>query len=622
MTTKKSEGRVCAVCCTIAILLTSANVFAAETREAIVQRVADDIRFFASDEVEGRGVETKGIELAAERILAEYRKFGLRPAMPDGSYRQSFPVNLGGSEIKTDTAVRLSGPQNANVSLALNDEFQPLRRGVNGAASGGIVFVGYGIQSKEDKYDDYANVDVAGKIAIIIRREPQQGVADGAFDGTETSRHAYIDTKLKLAVDNKAAGVIFVNDPFTATSPAKDELSTPGGFGTDEAGIPFCHVKQSVIDRLLQKQPLTVNASGATTELTSLKGITDYIDKTLQPVSQELKGWNAELTTRFDIKSVTAHNLIGVLDGEGPLAKEVIVVGGHYDHLGFGGYGSRAKNRTGEIHNGADDNASGTAATLEMIRRMASGRKPQRTIVFVCFSGEERGLLGSNYYCRNPVFPLEKTVAMLNFDMIGTLRNNRVEVNGVGTAEEFAAIVDVADDASPLTTKRAESPFAGSDHLPFYRKDIPVMFFFTGVTSRYHTPDDDFETINVDGVASIVDLSETVLRNIDQLPQRPTFQKVGRTTPRRPAFLGVMPNFGADADETGIPIRGVSPGSPASDAGFQTGDIIVGADSTTINSYGDLIKFLRDSKAGQRVEFRIKRGNDAVNLQVILGSPK
>ena len=599
------------------------SLAAAENRTAIVERVGEDIRYLASDELEGRGVQTKGIHLAADRIIAQYRRAGLKPAMPDGSYRQPFEVQLMNAVVSTDTSVTLQSQSGKPIRLQVSDQFQPLRRGKNGLASGQLVFVGYGITSAEDNYDEYKDIDVAGKILVMIRREPHQAKPDGAFKGTTTTQHSYIDQKLKLAKEHKAVGVVFVNDPHTVRSTGEDELSAPTGFGTQGSGIAFVHVRQSVVDQMLRQNPLSATNDGAEQKLSSLLEVTDFIDATLQPVSQPLTYWTADIATKFDTNSVTTHNLVGVLEGEGDLADETIVVGAHYDHLGYGGYGSRASNRTGEIHNGADDNATGTAAVLEIVRRMTAGPAPRRRIVFICFSGEERGLLGSKYYVQNPIVPLEKTVAMLNYDMIGTLRNNRIEVNGVGTAAEFRPIVDAADELSPLDVTIVAHPFAGSDHLPFVQRQIPVMFCFTGVTSRYHTPDDDFETINVDGVVSVIDYSEHLLRGIDSLRTAPEFQSISRgSRTRRLPFLGIAPNLGGDDGETGVPVLSVRPDSPAAAAGLKVGDVIVKVNETDIEEYVDLIQFLQASQPGRQIRMSIVRDDEQLELRATLGQPK
>ncbi|RLT21093.1 MAG: M20/M25/M40 family metallo-hydrolase, partial [Planctomycetota bacterium] len=499
-------------------------------------------------------------------------------------------------------------------------EFQPIRRGANGQGIGGVVFLGYGISSDEDKYDDYADINVEGKVVIVIRREPQS-FDGGAFKGTATSSNAYIDRKLELMTNAKAAAVLFVNDFAGSPTVETDELATPSSFGNDGEALPFAHVKQSVIDRVLNATPLKTKDGES---LSSLKAVAQYIDAGLKPVSQELTGWSADVTTKFQGNTVTAYNLIGVIEGEGPHADQTIVIGGHYDHLGFGGYGSRSPTRNGEIHNGADDNASGTAAVVELARRIASGPKPKHRMIFICFSGEERGLIGSNYYVLHPVVPLDDTIAMINFDMIGNLKNNTVEVNGVGTAEEFRDIVMKADEATPIDISIIDGAFAGSDHLPFYLKQIPVMFCFTGMTSIYHTPDDDFETLNIEGVVSVIDYSEQLLRGIDGLEKPPTFvaaQPGNRRAANRAPFLGIQPDLAASGAE-GIVVRTVREESPAQAGGLQTGDIITKVDNTTVEGYQTLIEILIASKPGDKLKLSFKRGSEMNETEVVLGEPR
>lgn len=591
------------------------------SRELIVSRVRADIEYFASDELEGRGVETKGIELAAKHIIAEYEKFGLKPGMPDGTFRQSFDVTLGEVAIAESTKAELTGPDGSTVALKLKDQFQPIRRGANGEASGSLVFIGYGISSAEDNYDDYAGIDVAGKVIVLIRREPQNREG-GAFNGQETSSHSYIDRKLALIRESKAAAVLFVNNHLSAPTDEQDELSDPSSFGNEGETVPFVHVKQSVIDSILKTTPLKVDGDKT---LSTLAEVSEYIETNLTPLSQEIPGWSASIATRFESNSISTDNIIGVVEGEGPLAHETIVIGGHYDHLGFGGYGSRTQNRTGEVHNGADDNASGTAAVVELARRIASGPKPKRRMVFICFSGEERGLIGSNYYVNNPVFPIEETVAMLNFDMIGNLKDNRVEVNGVGTAAEFEAIVKKADELVPVDISIVPGAFAGSDHLPFYTRGIPVMFCFTGMTDIYHTPDDDFKTLNIEGAVTVIDYSEQLLRGMDALEKRPTFAEGQRAARRNPVaktpFLGIQPNIAASG-ANGIVLRGVRPESPAAAAGLQTGDVITSVGDTTVAGYQTMIEQLSKMKPGDKLKITFKRGEEVRDVEVELGEPR
>jgi hypothetical protein len=584
-----------------------------------LQRVSSDIEYFASDALEGRGVETKGIELAAQRVISTYEQYGLKPGMPDGSWRQPFEVALGEVVISADTAVELTGPGDAKTQLTLGGEFQPIRRGANGTATGGLTFLGYAISAPDEKFDEFAGADIAGRIVILIRREPQN-FEGGAFGGLETSPNAYIDRKLELLRTAGAAGVLMVNDLSSAPTAEQDELMQPSSFGNDGSSVPFAHVKQAAVDAILKVTPLKT-ADGKT--LSSLKDVAVHIDTTLLPVTQELTGWSARVATVFKADSVTTDNIIGVVEGEGPLANETIVIGGHYDHLGFGGYGSRTQNRTGEVHNGADDNASGTAAVLELARRIAAGPKPKRRMVFICFSGEERGLIGSKYYVDNPVFPLEQTVAMLNFDMIGNLKDNRVEVNGTGSAVEFAAIAQAADEATPIEITVVPGAFAGSDHLPFYQRGIPVMFCFTGMTPIYHTPDDDVKTLNLEGAVHVIDYSEQLLRGMDALDQRPTFVAAaprGRRATARMPYLGLQPDL-AGSGEDGIIVRSVRTGSPAEAAGIQTGDVIIKVGSQDVEGYQTLISLLASSKEGDKIPLTLKRGEQTVEVEATLAAP-
>ncbi|MCH2210354.1 MAG: M20/M25/M40 family metallo-hydrolase [Fuerstiella sp.] len=584
-------------------------------RGAAVERVRADIEFFASDEQEGRGVATAGIDRAAGYIVDEFRNMGLTSVMPDRGWHQKFDVRIGATGVSNRTALSFQSSRGTRLRLVTGKDWQPLERGSSGSASGGLVFVGYGISSPHDNYDEYADVDVAGKIIVLIRRVPGQGDPESVFSGDSTSTHAYITTKLRLARERNAAAVLLVNDPFTAPDPESDKLADSDGFGQRGGPVPFMQIRQDVLDRLLKESPLRTSGGEL---LTSVRSAARYLDRTMLPVSQELRSWSVNLNVEFQGRTVEGSNLIGMVEGQGPNSHETIIVGGHYDHIGFGDYGSRARNRRGEIHNGADDNASGTAAVLELARRVAAGPAPNRRIVFICFSGEERGLLGSRHYISRPLFPLDDTVFMFNFDMIGSLRNNHMEVNGVGTGAEFLPLVQQADESTPVSVKIVSSPFGGSDHLPFYRKQIPVLFCFTGVTDRYHTPDDDVEMINMDGVVSVIELGERLLHAVDGLPVRPSYRRCrrGRT---RMAVLGVRPDL-SDSTGRGVGVLSVRDGSPAADASVQTGDIIVNIGEQQIDGYPGLYDFLRKAPDGRYVPLIVERNGQRVGLRVKLGT--
>ncbi|MEO1529994.1 MAG: M20/M25/M40 family metallo-hydrolase, partial [Planctomycetota bacterium] len=274
------------------------------------------------------------------------------------------------------------------------------------------------------------------------------------------------------------------------------------------------------------------------------------------------------------------------------------------------------------VHNGADDNATGTAAVIELARRFASrDKKPARRMVFIGFTGEERGLLGSNHYIANPLLPLEDTIAMANFDMIGNLRDEGLQVGGVRTGKEFAGLVDKVVNEGSIKVNTS-LPMGGSDHSGFYRKGIPVVFFHTGLTDLYHTPDDDFETINVDGVVQTIDFAERLLDEFVSMPERPELvEGVGRRPRRRGAmaYLGIVPDY--SETDGGLKLSEVSEDGPAAKGGLKAGDIITQFAETSVADIQGLSTGLRKHMPGETIEITVKRGEEEVKLEVTLGRP-
>ncbi len=590
----------------------------AATELESVERVGGDIRHLASDELEGRGPDTKGLEIAREYVRDRFEDLGLRGAGEDGSFSRPFDIKVDTKVAQEKTSFVLRGPEGQEIKLELGGDFRPLAVGGSGKVKADVVFAGYGITAPKFKYDDYKDADLAGKVLLIIRREPQQDDEKSVFNGKKVTSHALIRTKIQAAKKVKAAAILLVNDPFTTTTEKKDQLTPSGGFGTRGAGLPFAHVTQAVADKMLAATPVKSGEN----ELKSVEAIAAVIDETLTPVTQPLAGWSAELEVAFEPVNAQVSNVVGVIDGEGPLAEETIVIGAHYDHLGYGPFGSRRPQEKA-IHNGADDNATGTAAVMELARRFAMrDKKPARRLVFIAFTGEERGLIGSNYYVEHPLFPLENTVAMINFDMIGHLKDDGLLLGGVRTGKEFSSLMEKVTADGQLKVK-LPGTLGGSDHAGFYRKDIPVLFFFTGMTSLYHTPDDDFETINVEGTVKTIDFAERMLEEIVNLPQRPEFVKAART-PGRPgamAYLGVVPDYGATGGD-GLRLTDVNADSPASRGGLQTGDFIIKFGDIEVTDIQGLAIGLRKFKAGKKVDIVVRRGDGEQTFSVTLGEPR
>ncbi len=602
----------------VALTLGLFTTASAANNTAKVDRVAEDIRYLASDELEGRGPGTKGLEKAADYIRGRFQSLGLQGAGHDGAFTRPFDITVDTKVVPEKNTLVLRGPGGQELNLKLAENYQPLATGGSGKAKAEVVFAGYGITAPKLKYDDYKDADVEGKVLLIIRREPQQDDPKSVFDGKKVTGHSFIRTKLQAAKKNKVAAVLLVNDPFTTKAKKKDQLTAPRGFGTGGSGIPFAHVTQEIANQLLEKSPVTSGEES----LTSVEAISAEIDENLSPMTQPLEGWTAELEFTFETVRADVSNVVGVIEGEGPLANETIVIGAHYDHLGYGPFGSR-RPRERAIHNGADDNATGTAAIMELAKRFAEREnKPARRLVFVAFTAEERGLVGSNYYVEKPLFELQNTVAMLNFDMIGNLRDDGLLLGGVRTGKEFASVVEEINEDGELKVKTT-GPMGGSDHLGFYRKGIPVLFFCTGLTKLYHTPDDDFETINVEGAVQAIDFAERVLDQVAQMPKRPEFVKAPQTGHGRSgamAYLGVVPDYGGGPGN-GLRLSDVNADSPAGKGGLKAGDVIIKFADIEVADIQDLAAGLRKYQAGQKVDIVVRRDDAEKTVNVTLGEP-
>jgi hypothetical protein len=361
---------------------------------------------------------------------------------------------------------------------------------------------------------------------------------------------------------------------------------------------------------------------------TSLGDLERQIDEDLKPRSRELAGWRLRGETNVERVEVAAKNVVAVLEGEGPTADETIVVGAHYDHLGRGESGSLAVGSK-EIHNGADDNASGAVALLEVARQLAGREKKlPRRVVFIAFTGEERGLLGSSHYVHHPLFAIDKTVAMLNMDMVGRMKDEELVVYGTGTAKEFDGLIDKLNERHGFKIKREPGGFGPSDHSSFYVRQIPVLHFFTGLHNDYHRPSDDANKLNVPGIRRVSEMVAEGAVKIAEGEQRPSYQQAARESLRpgdRPMgdrpYFGSIPNLsGGEGD--GYTIQGVGANSPAAKAGLKAGDVIIGLGDNKIGNLADFDSALRKYKADEKVPVVVRREGKVVKLEVTLEAPR
>jgi len=593
------------------------------------ERMKNDVTFLAADEREGRAPGTKGIEAAAEYIANVFKSAELKPAPGASGYFQPFKIS-GTPELTGRQELEFTGPGERHLSEKFKQDFNPLTIGSSASLSGvPIVFVGYGITARDDahklNYDDYASVDVKGKAVLIIRHEPQQDDDASPFAGKQTTRFAYFEHKATNAFQHGAAAVLLVNDLAGLKGEADHLLGYTAAGSQVLSNLPIVMLKRAAVDALLAEagEP-------------SLADLEKHIDSNLKPRSHPIKGWRVSGKIAIDRPAVQTKNVIGVLEGSGPLAEETVVLGGHYDHLGRGGMTSGSLAFfSNDIHNGADDNASGTSMVMELARRMgARPDPPARRVVFMAFSGEERGLLGSQYYVEHPLFPLKSTVMMINCDMVGRLdTKNDLQMVGTGTTAGIDALVDGLGKSSGLTIKKIaglSDGFGGSDHQSFYAKEVPVLFAFTGVHRDYHRPTDDSNLINYAGMARIADYLELITLEIVRRPERPTFTRLvqgrrapsGGSDPARTglgAYLGTMPDYASES-KNGLRLAGVSPGGPAEKGGLKEGDVITRLGGKQVGTIYDYMESLGQHKPGEKVEVVIRRDGQDLKLQVTVGS--
>ncbi|HUY87408.1 MAG TPA: M20/M25/M40 family metallo-hydrolase [Pirellulales bacterium] len=639
-------------------------------------RLFDSVRYLASDELEGRGVGSQGLNQAADYLAGQFAALGLKTQLFDGGPFQKFSMTTG-TELGPVNRAAFVGPTAADkpdgqkIELQLGKDFNPLAIGGSGKLDLPLAFVGYGITGKAEEYDDYAGINVEGKAVIILRHEPEQANPHSVFNGTRHSAHAPFIRKLSNAHEHGAAAVIFCTDDFdiqktvgqlakrwqesidelTAAQAKFKEIEKPtreqleahrleveklldrirdqgdklqeefnpllgfrdAGPGGESQRAPALYCRRETLDKIVKA------ACGE-----DLAALERKIDLDLKPHSLDLKGWRLQGEISVIRQEAEVKNVVAVLEGEGPHADETIVIGAHYDHLGRGGEGSLAPG-VKEIHNGADDNASGAAALVEVARRLATREKKlPRRIVFIAFTGEERGLIGSARYCRDPLYPLENTIAMLNMDMVGRLQDDKLVIQGVDTATEFAPLIDGLNERYGFKLTKQPGGFGPSDHASFYAKKVPVMHFFTGTHSDYHRPSDDYDKINLEGMLRVAEMVADTAVQLAEADERPHYLETkppaaGGGGGDRPYF-GSIPDF--SQDQPGYALTGVTKGSPAEKAGLKGGDIILQLGESKIGNLEDFDSALRKFKAGDKAPVVVKRGKEELKFEVVLEPPR
>jgi hypothetical protein len=469
-------------------------------------------RYLASAELEGRDTPKRGLDLAADYIAGELERYGLEPGGTDGSWFQRFDLDVTVPDESCGLELETRGGAEAESSWKLHDDFVPLWGSADGEASGDVVFAGYGITAPDERYDDYAGRKVPGKIALVLTHEPRETTKGAAFKGTAVTDHSSFLSKAKNAEQHGAVGLLVVTDPLNHTDTSPNRFQFPSMRNArpsrpeQQVSIPMMHVSLAVAEAILGQEIWVLQ---------------EKLDASMK--GRLVPAQNGRVTMRAAFRQATARprNVIAVYPGSDPQrSSEAVVLGAHYDHVGV--------NDRGEIHFGADDNASGTAGLLEVAEALSIAKPSvNRQIILIWFAAEEVGLLGSQAYVKNPTVPLDKTVAMLNVDMIG-----RVEPTAIAAISRTKSphLFGIAERLarSPSVGLRVKSTgeefFKRSDHYNFYKAGVPALFFFGGDHEDYHKPSDTFDKIDakkVTRVARLLLLVALDVANNPTPPQRP-----------------------------------------------------------------------------------------------------
>ncbi|HKP45364.1 MAG TPA: M20/M25/M40 family metallo-hydrolase [Pyrinomonadaceae bacterium] len=634
----------------LSVVMAVALVALAQQPALSVDKLRAHITYLASDKLEGRRTGTEGANLAAEYIAKEFARYGVQrgigydtqgmsilEADSPNRYLQKFPY-VAGVELGRGNSLSITFGRGPATQLLVGEDWMPLGFSSNAQLDAkSPVFVGYGITAAQLNYNDYANDSASGTVAVAL-----YGSSDG--DNPHGPFARYEDARWKaIAARNAGAKALMI---IARESKLKEDRLARLRFDNSagEAGIPVMVISQQLAARLFAVDSVAPFVTGAEQMAKSQSAIRPVSSASIQHIGVNVMR-----------REVEASNVVGIVNGSDPVLKnEYIVIGAHYDHLGRGGEGSLAP-REGDIHHGADDNASGTAGLLELARMFASSEmpRPKRTLVLVAFSGEEEGLLGSNYYVNHPIRPLEKTVAMINMDMIGRMKDNKLIIGGVGTAQSWREeIATFNTESKPISRAELANPpipgkvtlvtgangelisaivhapgfnltlsedgYGPSDHSSFYAKKIPVLFLWTGTHEDYHKPSDTADKINYNDETRILSFVARLIRDIDQNTARPIYtvaksESQGRAMGFR-VYLGTIPNY-ADSND-GLLLDGVRDDSPAAKAGIKAGDRIIKLAGRDVHNVYDYTYALGEMKAGQEYEVELVRGTERLKLTI------
>ena len=580
---------------------------------------------------EGRSPDTRGNWFAAEYVRFAFERAGLLPAFASSegagidSWFQSFEVP---GEVEITHALCAAAVANGAITFAHEKEFNPLGFSGNGDVTGPLSFVGYSIAGGPEGYTSFApHDDLTGRIAVMFRFEPVNDAGKSRWTTFEGwSRHAALMEKVGEAVTRGAIGVVLVNPPEIDDPRAKKLETTASTRIGKPAGVPVVMLSNDAAEKLLAHAVTEELARERGLGAPSLRSLRDLADKGGHGAIKLSDDVALKIGVGMERAKMPTRNVGGVIAGRGSLAEEYVIIGAHYDHVGYGYVGGSNPSNQGKLHPGADDNASGVAGLLMLGERLKEHYEQMpvgdsaRSVMLLAFSAEEMGLLGAEHYVKSAHLDAAKIEAMINLDMIGRVQGNRVEVAGMGTADEMKQVLGPVFGASGLDIKESDSGMGPSDHAAFHRVGVPVLHFFSGVHPDYHTPTDLAHKINFEGGVRVVELIEDVAlvlaRRSGDLTAK---QTSGPQMPRGRAKvrLGIMPGDYSGA-EPGVLVGDVYEGTSAANAGIIKGDRLIRWGGEELADAGVMMQRLVDAKPGDVVEVVVVREGKEVTMPVTL----
>jgi len=575
------------------------------------------VTFLASEELEGRLTGTPGAQQAANFIADYFNTVGLSPLTGTTNFFQPFEFSAGVRvltnqnwlSIATGTGTPPLAVSRDFKGFFLDKDFRPLAFTANGDIEGDVVFAGYGLSvpgKLGEGYDSYAGLDVSNKVVLVLRYVPEEADAKRR---QELNRYAGLRYKALIARNRGAKALLVVTGP---TSPNAGELARlTFETGASHSGIVCASISGDVAAKMF---------AAAGKDLKKTQAALDKEDPHAEGAFA-LKNVAVKLSAAVEHIKKQDRNVLAHIPPVG--TKEYVIVGAHYDHLGHGETGGFArKDEEGKVHPGADDNASGTAALLELAGAISMEASLERIlfrrgIVFAAWSGEEVGLIGSSHFAERPPVPLSNVVAYVNFDMVGRLRDNKLNLQGIGSSPAWRKLIEKRNVAAGFNLTLQEDPYLPTDTTPFYPKNVPVIAFFTGSHEEYHRPADKPDTLNYEGLERIAKFAHALVSDLASGAERPAYAKVekkdgggGREQLR--AYLGTIPDYAQEV--AGVKISGTRGGSPAEKAGLKGGDIIVEFAGQKIANIYDYTYAMDAAKIGQPVKVVVLRDGKRVEL--------